>query len=62
MGPLQRPFGTWGWGGRGVERGTVAFHSSPPEKEKAALGGLLSFDFEGEFLFCPLLSGYQVQH
>jgi hypothetical protein len=50
---LHGPFGAWGWGGQGVERDTEACHPSPPEKEKAALGGLLSFDLEGIFLLTP---------
>jgi hypothetical protein len=40
-------------GRAGVERRAEACHPSPPEKEKAALGGLLSFDLEGEFSFLP---------
>jgi hypothetical protein len=41
-------------GRAGVERRAEACHPSPPEKEKAALGGLLSFDLAGGiFFFAP---------
>jgi hypothetical protein len=54
MGRLQGPFGgVAGRRWRSIERRAAACHRSPPEKEKAALGGLLLFDPEGDFFFTP---------
>jgi hypothetical protein len=65
MGRLQERFGAWG--GEGWRAGPwdvvqkLAI-GSPPEKEKAALGGLHSLDQWGFFFFHPISSEYQIQH
>ena len=56
MGLLQGRFGAW-VGGEGYRRVSSAVQklatSSPPEKEKAALGGLVSFDLMGRIFSLP---------